>query len=266
MSRIISYLVIIAGVLSFGGCNTDNETDPYDKLYIELLPSKITNNLNTETSLAYDRINRITNVIQKTINDQTDEYTKSYSISYNAQGQIDTLFVDELKLSAQQDTLQARSYEVVYTYQNNTIHVKDEPFLNRTIEVDNSGRILHHEVVYRQTDGFTYTRTYDYEYTDANNNISQCIEKSIDAENTITYKYDEMKGLFSRVNTPQWFLVDVLNIRSGFKNNCIQEASVAISYTYADNKYPKSSSKTTLDGQEYTEVFEGVEGKYLENQ
>lgn len=237
--------------LSFSSCSSDNEDEIYEVYYMKLLPAKITNNEGQEISYSYDANDRLTEILYKPVNESAEYSAKHYRIRYTDNNYIDSLYIDDLKYTkSKTDTI---SDTLVFVYEDMSVSF-DYNEGTKVIQIDSSGRLVYQEIEDEESN-----TTYDYEYatTDTRNIASVTIGKEPSSEQVIQYTYDEKKGAFKNVRTPQWFLVSFFDVCSGFTNNIVSEGNTTYSYTYSDNNYPRErrSSKGYEETIGYTKAM-----------
>lgn len=210
----------------------------------KLLPIKISGVTNNwERIFQYDTFNRLTDISLYSKVGGKRVLSSEQKIIYNDQGQIANV-LDRIKYD---NGPQSHTSSIKY----DGLKIRVEGDFNTTdIDVDKDGRILKMQQysIYAYSD-ITSEDYLDYTYQyDAEGNI---IEKTRNYTNgsyyTDNYSYDKNKGIYSSINTPQWFLVLYLSENMLTNNFIKSQPEIAdfvnvginnVSYTYNSNGYP----------------------------
>jgi|GEM_PF-3514824 len=247
MSKYKYLSILFLLLISLVSCNSDNENEVYELYYMKLLPSKVISD-GQEINCSYDFRDKLVQVIYKPL-DQPSEYeAQVYRIGYNDNNNIDSLFIENLKYLQGGNSIDTLGIDTLtFIYGNLQVDIQQRGENIRSLILDARGRLSHREI--RNGDELhTFDYTYNTENTSSSDILSITQNQGTSTEKTTTYTYDEKKGAFKNVMTPQWFLIDFLSINSGFQQNCLTEGSTTYTYTYSENNYPRVS--ITNEGRE----------------
>lgn len=263
------FIILSSFILLFAtACSDDN--DEYIPSFpggteAKLLPVKIYDGDNKILEeFTYDELNRLTEYnkfrIDTEILDKTAGKSKTdgLSILYNEIGDISEVLIDR-------GTYTERK---VLTYNGSEIRIEDNSYLN-VIETQDRNLVVNRILSVAAIKEILQVNRYTY---DQYKNIKSETFKGGDGRN---YKYDDKNGIFSQVNTPQWFLINYLFKDSNLKNNRIQESPFYINakgdtirdrqifkynYEYNNNGYPYRYNKQYIEDKEpYPELTYTIE-------
>lgn len=237
--------VLLLLLISLSSCNSDNEDEIYDLYYMKLLPSRVVSD-GQEVSYSYDFNDKLTQVVYKSVDLSAEYEAQVYRIGYNDNNSIDSLFIEKLKYQQGGSSIDTLGIDTLtFSYGSLQVDVLQKGESIRTLILDANGRLSHREI-----QNGDELQTFDYTYNSGNAGsldiLSVIQDQGTSTEKTITYTYDEKKGAFKNIMTPQWFLIDFLSINSGFQKNCLTEGNTTYTYTYSENNYPRIS--TTNEG------------------
>lgn len=221
-------------LLLMSACSDDDDMQEWPGgTSAKLLPVKISGKVNgNQQVFEYDNDNRLTAEIYYTkSNGKTAKYSE-FRIEYDSQGRI---------AKAVNQIVNGESNTYTFTYDGSKITILDTYYTNY-IDIDAQGRILKKEQYYNTNQQLAVEYNYSY---DQKGNVA--IENL--RSNTIyTYTYDSQNGIFSCINTPQWFIVSMLGRVGVIYNNYTEleisypddsyHISSKITYTYNKNGYP----------------------------
>lgn len=162
-------------------------------------------------------------------------------IEYDAQGRIEK--TEERSVEPMES-----SYLYInvctFTYNGSQVVMHGTYFISE-INIDSQGRIVDRKDYEKGNEELVSASSYSY---DQKGNISTEEYKN---NRRLTYTYDNQNGVFSHINAPQWFIVSVLSLKTGFYNNAKETKTYAfgtegytdpitlnMTYTYNANGYP----------------------------
>ena len=201
-----------------------------------LLPVKVSGEKNGgQTILIYDNYNRLVNCSYYLKSGGGLSKYSELKIEYDTDGCIK---------KAIEQTSGGENNTYLFTYDESQIVIQDT-YYTRYIDADAQGRILGMKQSYNNDRNTSVVYNYSY---DQKGNITKYDLNN----NYYSYVYDNYNGIYSYVNTPQWFLVIMLGKSNFVYNNCTEiytysldengkeQAPVTfkLTYTYNDNGYP----------------------------
>ncbi|MFR9165222.1 MAG: hypothetical protein ACLVKO_02935 [Dysgonomonas sp.] len=241
MKILLFSLSAIVLILSFCSCDKLDADKNY--LYI---PSQITErdsaNVASTVNLGYDSMNRLTEIAETITRDTITYYVSQTSISYDDKGnplqmnKTETVYSPENK---QNDTFE-NTYSFSYATDNTVdiIHKRNEENETISIKLNGDGMIeTYSEQNSAKNIGFTYT----------GKNISTKTENNA----VETYTYDDKRGLFRDINTPQWFIIAFLD-NYDLKISALFERNVSIQNNPVGIQRKDAEEKTSRNLYEYT--------------
>lgn len=238
MKNISSYfkLCLVLACLSFLACSDDNSIQNFPGgTSAKLLPVKISGEKNGgQTVFVYDDYNRLISCSYFSKSDKKLSKTSELKIQYDALERVE---------KATYESSEGESYTYTITYEGSHIVVQDK-YYTRHIDIDAQGNVLKMKQYYANDQNASIE--YNYQYDQKGNLIKKDFNN-----NYYSYTYDDYNGVYSSVNTPQWFLVTMLDATYIY-NNCNQiqvsfldengkeqtPTTFKITHTYNENGYP----------------------------
>ncbi len=262
--HILSILLLAIGAFALTGCSGEDDSMNSSA---RLLPSKVSAQYRASAkriySYKYDESNRMTEYKETRYygNDiSLQDIETTCKIIYGGNNRIDTMIIIPRLINID-TTLADMLYELVndtitFDYKADTIIAKRKNKTNEEIVVDSQGYVYSHQYVIEGD--LTKQVKVDYQY-DNNGNIQKYIVNSEDEAEApyMYYTYDSRNGIFRNVNTPQWFLVIMINQEFNFLNNYKE---------YVDNKGNKWGIEYKYNSDDYPVYFRsqyGGEGHIL---
>lgn len=238
MKNISSYfkLCLVLVYLLFVACSDDNSIQNFPGgTSAQLLPVKISGEKNGgQKVFVYDDYNRLISYSYFSKSDKKLSKISELKIQYDALGRVD---------KATQESSEGESYIYTITYDELQIVVQDK-YYTRYIDIDTQGRVLKMKQYY--TNNRDASIEYNYQYDQKGNLIKNDFNN-----NYYSYTYDVHNGIYSSVNTPQWFLVTMLDATLIYNNYTQIQVSFLdengkeqtpttfkITHTYNENGYP----------------------------
>lgn len=246
-------LLLTATASLFVSCSSDDDYS-YNQPVSDtrLLPIEIVTEYNNRNKLVntyrYDNDNRLTEYTESRYfgNDIAREDMETIcKISYNAKGEVDTLIIIPRLLNDNENInskiSELASDTITFGYQGQHIQIKRKDERKEEVFVNPKGEVTSYKYCSPLESEKLVTVLYQY---DNKGNIAQIISRDSQLNETITnYSYDKQNGIFRCVNTPQWFLVIMLNLNFDYQNNCkkytgYQDGLLDMVYEYNNDGYP----------------------------
>lgn len=226
---------ILIFTLSTAACSDDDAIINFPGgTEAKLIPVKIYGEKNGGiTSFTYDDDNRIINCSYSFENGGKLSKYSEYTIEYDDNDNINRVVYQ---------IIDGDTFIYTMTYEESCIIMKDK-FYTSYIYIDSQNRVLK----VSQSNNSNEELYFNYDYDNKGNLIRHDINGIY-----YSYSYDERNGIFNCVNTPQWFLVFMLNKEYHISNNCNEittyyldengdkklRTTFELTYTYNDNGYP----------------------------
>ncbi|NDW19066.1 hypothetical protein D0T53_09090 [Dysgonomonas sp. 216] len=234
----IKYWLILS-IIVLSSCNGDDDSFIGAKKHLPeriILDGEIST---TAVNYKYDQNNRLINVL-KTENYVTDgkEYSVSFDISYNSVNNISNVI---RTTTSSEDKNYVDIDTIGFIYEGTNVYAGDTRF-----EINTEGQLLSINIIDNGTEVNQSLCSYD-SYGNLNRYVLKDETGTIVTD--LTYEYDDKKGIFGDVNTPQWFFLAFLEEGFNFANNNIEQVSnvrdgslkdITRNYKYNVEGYPVS--------------------------
>lgn len=229
-------------LLSMSACSDDDSVQEWPGgTTAKLLPVKIYGKDNGGMrAFEYDDSNRLTTLSYYFKSDGNLSKYSELKIEYDSQGRI----VKTTDQSVPSSSSYAYTEVNTFTYDGSQV-VMNGTYFTSEIKIDAQGRILERKDYDKGNEELVSASSYSY---DQKGNIGTEEYKN---NRRLVYTYDNQNGIFSHINAPQWFLVSVLGMKTGFYNNITETKTYAFgieeyvdpttsktTYTYNANGYP----------------------------
>lgn len=230
-------------LLSISSCSDDDSVQEWPGgTTAKLLPVKIYGKDNGGMrAFEYDNNNRLTTLTTYATKNGKLNKSRILKIEYDAEGRIKK--ADDRSVESPESSY-AYINVCTFTYDGSQV-VMNGTYFTSEIKIDAQGRILERKDYQKDNEELVSASSYTY---DSKGNLSTEEYKD---NRRLTYSYDNQNGIFSHINAPQWFLVSVLGMNTGFYNNITETKTYAFgtegyldpttsktTYTYNANGYP----------------------------
>lgn len=250
MRSIIFPVFFISLIMLSLSCNDD--TGSNNNKAIKLLPQKISIEYGASDKRVltydYDKNRRLTGYTETNIFGNSIELLDIETIckiTYNEENQIDSLIITPRLLNDNNTNNIAYlpvNDTILFKHNDKIIKIKRKNKKDEEITINSKGEAIFYKYYGDTNAGLQITNTYLYDHK---GNITDITINNGSSASYTPYKYfyDNKNGIFSHVNTPEWFLLIMLNQDLNYTNNFNEYTDYegnkcTVRHIYNDNDYP----------------------------
>jgi len=263
--KVLILLTLMTSVFLLGSCTDDNSTN--NNIALKLLPQKITIEYEASNkriyTYKYDDLNRLTGYTETNFFGNSidlEDMETICKITYNAENKIDSLIIMPRLLN--DDNINSLAYlpvndTITFKHKADKITIKRKNKKNETITINPEGEAIEYKYYGGAKNNLLITNTYVYDHKGNISDISISTGTNT-PYSPYKYIYDNKNGIFNQVNTPQWFLLIMLNQDLNYVNNFkeytdYEGSKWIVKHAYNEYNYPVF---TKIENQEAGQILD----------